>query len=118
MERKPSPGERVEEELTANIAHDLESDLDSEIDDLLGSTDDDIALEEESAEESSDKEDDPMDALNLLEGADEIETKLDLARAYIEMDDTDGAKDILNEIMEEGNHFQRREAQRLLEDMN
>ncbi|MBS98551.1 MAG: hypothetical protein CMI01_07725 [Oceanospirillaceae bacterium] len=118
VERKPSPGERVEEELTANIAHDLESDLDSEIDDLLGSTDDDIALEEESAEESSDKEDDPMDALNLLEGADEIETKLDLARAYIEMDDTDGAKDILNEIMEEGNHFQRREAQRLLEDMN
>ena len=51
-----------------------------------------------------------VDAMNLLDGADEVETKLDLARAYIEMDDTDGARDILNEIVAEGNHFQRREA--------
>jgi pilus assembly protein FimV len=56
--------------------------------------------------------------LNLLEGADEIETKLDLARAYIEMEDTDGAKDILNEIVSEGNPQQRNEAQRLLDTLD
>ncbi|SEF77340.1 FimV/HubP family polar landmark protein [Marinobacterium lutimaris] len=112
------PGERVEEELTANIAHDLETDLDAELDELLDSTDDEIALEEENATESSDLADDPLDSLNLLEGADENETKLDLARAYIEMEDREGAKDILNEILGEGNHFQRREAQRLLDSLN
>jgi pilus assembly protein FimV len=115
---RPKPGQLVEEELTANIAHDLEADLDSEIDDLLGSTDDEIALEEESAEESLDREDDSLESLNLLEGADEIETKLDLARAYIEMEDTDGAKDILNEIVSEGNPQQRNEAQRLLDTLD
>ncbi|WP_432694914.1 FimV/HubP family polar landmark protein [Marinobacterium sp. YM272] len=117
-QREQKPGEKVEEELTANIAHDLEADLDSELDALLDSTDDDIALEEENATESSDQADDPLDSLNLLEGADENETKLDLARAYIEMEDREGAKDILNEILGEGNHYQRREAQRLLDSLN
>lgn len=109
--------ERVEEELTANIAHDLETDLDAELDELLDSTDDEIALEEENAVDSLGEDDDSLDSLNLLDGADENETKLDLARAYIEMEDRDGAKDILNEILGEGNHFQRREAQRLLDSL-
>ncbi len=30
-------------------------------------------------------------------------TKLDLARAYIDMDDKDSARSILGEVMEEGN---------------
>lgn len=111
----PTPGQLVEEELTANIAHDLDTDLGAEIDDLLDSTDDEIALEEESAEELFGQESDPLDSLNLLEGADEIETKLDLARAYIEMEDAGGARDILNEIISEGNPQQRTEAQRLLD---
>ncbi|MBR9882535.1 MAG: hypothetical protein GYB21_02295 [Oceanospirillales bacterium] len=113
VERKPSQSEMVEEELTANIAHDLEMDLDAELDSLLSSTDDEIALEEDSAEESAD-EPDLLDSMNLLDGADEIETKLDLARAYIEMDDSEGARDILSEILNEGNNDQRREAERLL----
>ena len=109
----PKPGERVEEELTANIAHDLESDLDTEIDDMLSAADEDIALEEERNEETEER----FDGANLLEGADEVETKLDLARAYMEMEDQEGAKDILNEVLNEGNHFQRREAQRLIESL-
>jgi len=117
VERKPTQSELVEDELTANIAHDLETDLDAELDSLLSSTDDEIELEDESAEEEID-EPDILDSMNLLDGADEIETKLDLARAYIEMDDADGAKDILNEILGEGNHDQRLEAERLLETLN
>ncbi|PSL14899.1 FimV-like protein [Marinobacterium halophilum] len=106
-----SAGEAVEEELTANISHDLEMDLDSEVEDLLNSTDDDIALEEQ----GSGEQEDVFDKLNLLSDADEIETKLDLARAYIEMDDGEGARDILNEITGEGSDSQRQEAQKLLE---
>lgn len=117
IERKPTQSEWVEDELTANIEHDLETDLDAELDSLLSSTDDDIALEEESAEESED-EPDLLDSMNLLDGADEIETKLDLARAYIEMEDTDGARDILNEILGEGDQNQRLEAERLLETLS
>ncbi len=45
---------------------------------------------------------------------DEIATKLDLARAYIEMHETDGAKEILQEVMTEGNAQQKQEAQALL----
>lgn len=45
---------------------------------------------------------------------DEIATKLDLARAYIEMHETEGAKEILQEVVSDGNDAQRKEAQALL----
>lgn len=108
------PGEQVEEELTANISHDLEMDLDSEVDELLNSTDDEIALEEQRSDEAVEV----LDKMNLLSGTDEIETKLDLARAYMEMDDKDGARDILNEITSEGTDEQRQEAQKLLDSLS
>ena len=44
----------------------------------------------------------------------EIGTKLDLARAYIDMGDPDGAKSILAEVTSEGNAQQKQEAQELL----
>lgn len=106
--------ESVEEELTANISHDLETDLDAEVDELLASTDDEIELDEQ----RNDEPEEMLDRLNLLSDADEIETKLDLARAYIEMEDADGARDILNEITSEGSEEQRKEAQRLLESLD
>ncbi|RAU17018.1 hypothetical protein DN062_15020 [Nitrincola tibetensis] len=112
---KSSPGKKTEEELTANIAHDLEMGLDDELDDILASTDDDIALDEsDSYEEAIDL----LDNLNLLDGADENETKLDLARAYIEMDDAEGAREILSEIAREGNEGQRSEAEKLLNSLS
>ena len=59
--------------------------------------------------------DDEMDAeLDFLADADEAATKLDLARAYIDMGDTEGAKDILSEVSQEGNDEQKREAAELL----
>ncbi|MET0987822.1 MAG: FimV/HubP family polar landmark protein [Steroidobacteraceae bacterium] len=45
----------------------------------------------------------------------EVGTKLDLARAYMDMGDPDGARSILEEVLEEGNPNQKQEAQRLLE---
>ena len=44
----------------------------------------------------------------------EVGTKLDLARAYIDMGDPDGAKSILEEVVLEGNAQQKQEAQELL----
>lgn len=46
--------------------------------------------------------------------ADMVATKLDLAKAYIDMGDADGAKNILDEVAKEGNETQRREAEDLL----
>jgi pilus assembly protein FimV len=50
-----------------------------------------------------------------LGGGDEVGTKLDLARAYIDMGDPDGARSILDEVMDEGNDSQKQEAQQLLQ---
>lgn len=49
-----------------------------------------------------------------LDTAGEIETKLDLARAYIDMGDPDGARTILQEVLEDGNPEQKKQAQELL----
>ena len=52
--------------------------------------------------------------LDFLADTDEVATKLDLARAYIDMGDQDGAKDILSEVVAEGSDEQKQEAQELL----
>jgi pilus assembly protein FimV len=44
----------------------------------------------------------------------EVETKLDLVVAYIEMDDKEGAKELLGEVMKEGGTGQRKRAEELL----
>jgi pilus assembly protein FimV len=40
-------------------------------------------------------------------------TKLDLARAYLDMGDADGARSMLDEVLQEGSESQRREAEAL-----
>ncbi len=54
----------------------------------------------------------PVDAQTT---AAEIDTKLSLAKAYIELGDSAGARTILNEVVAEGNATQKAEAQRLLQ---
>ncbi|WP_339500116.1 FimV/HubP family polar landmark protein [Pseudomonas silesiensis] len=51
---------------------------------------------------------------DYLSGTDEVATKLDLAQAYIDMGDADGARDILNEVVNEGDADQKVEARELL----
>ena len=51
---------------------------------------------------------------DFLSGTDEAATKLDLARAYIEMGDSDGARDILDEVVTEGDDSQKTEAREML----
>ncbi|UYZ85439.1 hypothetical protein MTZ49_07785 [Entomomonas sp. E2T0] len=45
---------------------------------------------------------------------DEVSTKLELANAYIEMGDTSGAKDILEEVLKEGTAEQIQQAEQIL----
>lgn len=54
------------------------------------------------------------DDFDFLGETDENATKLDLARAYIDMGDTEGARDILTEVLAEGSEQQKGEAQELL----
>jgi pilus assembly protein FimV len=45
----------------------------------------------------------------------EVGTKLDLARAYVDMGDPAGARSILQEVLDEGDEGQRQQAQQLLD---
>lgn len=57
------------------------------------------------------------DEFDFLSGSDEISTKLDLARAYIEMEDKEGARDILDEVLQEGTAEQKSQAEALIQQM-
>ena len=108
---------------------DTESALNSAIDDqiLAELSDDEIELASAPAADIAEPETlsapaDPFDIeaeldedeFDFLSGSDEASTKLDLARAYIEMDDKDGARDILEEVAAEGNESQKAQAEALL----
>jgi pilus assembly protein FimV len=48
----------------------------------------------------------------------EVGTKLDLARAYMDMGDPDGARSILEEVLDEGDDAQKDEARQLMDGLN
>jgi len=54
------------------------------------------------------------ESFDFLSGTDEAATKLDLAQAYMDMDDSDGARDILAEVLNEGSEAQKTEAREML----
>jgi pilus assembly protein FimV len=78
---------------------------------------------EEGAGEASTEEDldlsgdfpDDEEELVIAADANGMSTKLDLARAYIDMGDDDGARQILDEVVAEGNEDAKAEAQSLLD---
>ena len=45
----------------------------------------------------------------------EVATKLDLAKAYEEMGDKDGARELLKEVVKEGDSAQQQQAQTMLQ---
>lgn len=105
------------EPIGTESGEDHEEDLFAQALSEFPSESDDIDLNEFSSDEAvlADLSDDDMDAeLDFLADADEAATKLDLARAYIDMGDAEGAKDILSEVIGEGSDEQRKEANELL----
>jgi pilus assembly protein FimV len=111
--------DETEEEIVLDLSDEesLEIDsLDIGIDEELEAT---VATEpEEIAETASDaygelSDDDDFD-LSSLDDVDEVSTKLDLARAYLDMGDHDGSRGILEEVLAEGNDEQKEEASELM----
>ncbi|MCB1802578.1 MAG: hypothetical protein KDI82_12875 [Gammaproteobacteria bacterium] len=74
-----------------------------------------VSLDEAFAGDDVDEESlDVLDLSSTPNDEDEVGTKLDLARAYVEMGDQDGARSILEEVMVEGDEGQRDDAEKLL----
>lgn len=112
--------EDLDEELTeesTSLDEDTEDGHDFE--DSFSLDDDDQVTVFETDSEDDDMDDDAIDLGldDLMNDGDVIETKLDLAKAYIEMGDTEGAKNLLDEVKAEGNEAQQSEADKLLDDM-
>ena len=108
---------KLEDEAANGVADELEATpgdedlgrgLDTEVANL-----DDVELDLDLGAESEAEEDE----FDFGDEADVATTKLDLARAYIDMGDEDGARDILNEVLAEGNSEQQQQAQAMLEDL-
>ncbi len=72
------------------------------------SLDFDMADSEPAAADAGDLTDDAFGEV------DEVGTKLDLAKAYVDMGDSDGARSILDEVLEEGDDAQKAQANELL----
>ncbi|WP_277868757.1 FimV/HubP family polar landmark protein, partial [Shewanella sp. 10N.286.51.B7] len=94
-----------------------------DIDKLLNDADEDVELSDQYKDVDVD-----MGEVNALIGNAEmidvddeensVNAKLDLARAYIEIEDEDAAKAILKEVQIDGNERQQTEAGKLLNDMS
>lgn len=73
------------------------------------------AVEDEAPALAVDLADDDLELeLDLGDVGDETSTKLELARAYIDMGDEDGAREILDEVVRDGSETQQQEAGELL----
>ena len=84
------------------------------------STDDEIevpAFGEAEAAEDKEVSDDEEEFDFFDASGDEVATKLDLARAYMDMGDEEGARVILEDVVESGNEKQIAEAQNMMERM-
>lgn len=102
-----------EHQLLEPIADEFDAQLDvvhSELDQLAASIEE--PQEQLMPEPQLGAEDE--DDFDFLSGTDETATKLDLARAYIDMGDAEGARDILDEVVAEGNEAQQQEARDLI----
>ncbi|AHZ72709.1 peptidoglycan-binding LysM [Pseudomonas mandelii JR-1] len=84
-------------------------DVNAELDRLSQSMSEPTFTAEDAMASAADEPD-----FDFLSGTDEVATKLDLAQAYIDMGDNDGARDILNEVVVEGNAGQKSEAKEML----
>ena len=126
--------EAAAEEAEPDVSDEAEIEIDISADD--DSLDIDFGLDEEATEadaESSEiepetsaadnqaddrfEEEDEFDLSNL-DDVDEISTKLDLARAYLDMGDSEGTRDILNEVIADGSDEQKKEAEELLSQLD
>ena len=109
-------------DLTVDSEEAASLEADADVDALADSFDLDVAVEDDetvqAATETSTLSALEGDDLAFLTDADEVSTKLDLARAYVDMGDEDGARDILMEVLKEGTDEQKAEANALVDGLS
>ncbi|GGX74465.1 FimV/HubP family polar landmark protein [Saccharospirillum salsuginis] len=110
-EEEPTGGEEVSFDFTDESA---QAEPERAVESATAQDDDNLRELADALPGSADLEDDEFD---FLSGSDEASTKLDLARAYIEMDDKEGARDILEEVATEGNDDQKKQAKELMDQL-
>ncbi len=103
-------GAASDEEVAIDLTDEAES-LDFDLDDSSTATEE--VAEEATPAPAADDDDDDFD-LSSLDDVDEVSTKLDLARAYLDMGDNEGTRGILEEVIAEGNDEQKQEANELM----
>ncbi|WP_334106261.1 FimV/HubP family polar landmark protein [Methylobacillus sp.] len=59
-----------------------------------------------------------LEAENLVEESADVDTKLDLVTAYMDMGDNEGARELLEEILKEGGPRQKQKAQSILDSLS
>ncbi|SEQ77074.1 pilus assembly protein FimV [Nitrosomonas sp. Nm51] len=85
------------------------SDIDLNVENTSGSVENKADEEIETVESASDEPEARSEQWH------EIETKIDLAKAYLEMEDMEGAREMLEEVVQEGDENQQKTARELLE---
>jgi len=110
----PAVEEPVESAIESDSDNEIEDDLFSGLDENDGSEDDWLS---DLSDDISSLDDDlgDLDDSELFSAEDEVGTKLDLARAYIDMGDNESAKGILDEVVTDGNDDQKKDANELIE---
>lgn len=102
------------------IEEDAVMDADSELDFATAEEELDLsdalvfADDEEPADAAPESAESGPEALLIADDADQMATKLDLARAYLDMGDSEGARGILEEVVEKGTEEQQQESRDLL----
>lgn len=86
------------------------SDISLDVDDDVGG-----AISEAEVESNADQF--PLETADEPE-SEEVETKLELVAAYIDMEDKEGAKELLDEVLKEGGAKQRKRAEEILATLN
>ena len=119
IDATPSSEQESLEEATLSVDIDVAASDDvAEQDELAVISDDELdAASKELSGQLGSTSDLEFD-LDDFDEIDEAETKLDLAAAYIDMGDPEGAKSILEEVLSEGNDEQKSRAQKLLNDLS
>ena len=117
LDEDDAPADEAELDIPLDMSDDTEEvelDLSEEIEDEI--TDTDLSEEANVAAAANDGSAEEGDFdLSSIDDVDEISTKLDLARAYLDMGDHDGTRDILEEVLVDGNDDQKQEANDLME---
>jgi pilus assembly protein FimV len=101
-----------DDEFLKNI--DLDDDSDTDMESLAADLDASLTAAENSLSSTRITDISESTADEIVADEDEVATKLDLARAYMDMGDREGAKDILDEVIKDGSSAQQQEAQSLL----